>query len=72
MASNLHQEAKNLLSDEKKKLQGLENEINVIIEESKLKAQNLYNESKDKGNKEIVKLEKAARKNKLFRKTSNQ
>ena len=60
LASNLHQEAKNLLSDEKKKLQGLENEINVIIEESKLKAQNLYNESKERVNKEIVKLEKAA------------
>ena len=60
VASNLHQEAKNLLSEEKKKLQGLDNEINIIIEEGKLKAQNLYNESKEKVNKEIMKLEKAA------------
>ena len=41
VASNLHQEAKNLLSEEKKRLQGLDNEINIIIEEGKLKAQNL-------------------------------
>ena len=61
VASNLHQEAKKLLSEEKKKLQGLENEINTIIEEGKLKAQNLHNESKEKANKEIVKLEKSAR-----------
>ena len=61
VASNLHQEAKNLLSEEKKKLQGLDNEINVIIEEGKLKAQNLYNESKEKINKEIMKLEKSAK-----------
>ena len=46
MASNLHQEAKKLLSEEKKKLQGLDDEINIIIEEGKLKAQKLYNESK--------------------------
>ncbi len=59
-ASNLHQEAKDLLSEEKKKLQGLDNEINKIIEEGKLKAQNLYNESKEKVNKEIIKLEKSA------------
>ena len=32
VASNLHQEAKNLLSEEKKRLQGLDNEINIIIE----------------------------------------
>ena len=31
VASNLHQEAKNLLSEEKKKLQGLDNEINIIF-----------------------------------------
>ena len=61
VASNLHQEARNLLSDEKKKLQGLDNEINLIIEEGKLKAQNLYNESKEKINKEIMKLEKSAK-----------
>ena len=61
VASNLHQEAKNLLSEEKKKLQGLDNEINIIIEEGKLKAQNLYNESKEKINKEIMKLEKSAK-----------
>ena len=60
VASNLHQEAKNLLSEEKKKLQGLDSEINIIIEEGKLKAQNLYNESKEKINKEIMKLEKSA------------
>ena len=60
VASNLHQEAKNLLSEEKKKLQGLDNEINNIIEEGKLQAQNLYNESKDRVNKEIIKLEKSA------------
>ena len=61
VASNLHQEAKNLLSEEKKKLQGLDSEINTIIEEGKLKAQNLYNESKEKINKEIMKLEKSAK-----------
>ena len=61
VASNLHQEAKNLLSEEKKKLQGLDNEINIITEEGKLKAQNLYNESKEKINKEIMKLEKSAK-----------
>ena len=61
MASNLHEEAKNLLSEEKKKLQGLDNEVNIIIEEGKLKAQNLYNESKEKVNKEIMKLEKSAK-----------
>ena len=61
VASNLHQEAKNLLSEEKKRLQGLDNEINIIIEEGKLKAQNLYNESKEKINKEIMKLEKSAK-----------
>ena len=59
-ASNLHQEAKSLLAEEKKKLQGIDNEINIIIEEGKLKAQNLYNESKEKVNKEIIKLEKSA------------
>ncbi len=61
VASNLHQEAKNLLSEEKKRLQGLDNEINIIIDEGKLKAQNLYNESKEKINKEIMKLEKSAK-----------
>ena len=61
MASNLHQEAKNLLSEEKKKLQGLDNEINTIIEEGKLKAQSLYNESKEEINNEIIKLEKSAK-----------
>ena len=60
VASNLHQEAKKLLSEEKKKLQGLDSEINTILEEGKLKAQNLYNESKEKVNKEIMKLEKSA------------
>ena len=60
VANNLHQEAKNLLSEEKKRLQGLDNEINIIIEEGKLKAQNLYNENKEKINKEIMKLEKSA------------
>ena len=60
-ASNLHKEAKNLLSEEKKRLQGLDNEINIIIEEGKLKAQNLYNESKEKINKEIIKLEETAK-----------
>ena len=61
VASNLHQEAKKLLSEEKKRLQGLDNEINTIIEEGQLKAQNLYNESKEKINKEIMKLEKSAK-----------
>jgi F-type H+-transporting ATPase subunit b len=61
VASNLHQEAKKLLSEEKKKLQGLDNEINIILEEGKLKAQTLYNESKEKINKEIIKLEKSAK-----------
>ena len=61
VASNLHQEAKNLLSEEKKRLQGLDNEINIIVDEGKLKAQNLYNESKERINKEIMKLEKSAK-----------
>ena len=61
VANNLHQEAKNLLSEEKKRLQGLDNEINSIIEEGKLKAQNLYNESKEQINKEIIKLENSAK-----------
>ena len=61
VASNLHQEAKNLLSEEKKRLQGLDNEINIILEEGKLNAQNLYTESKEKINKEIMKLEKSAK-----------
>ena len=61
VASNLHQEAKNLLSEEKKKLQGLDNEINIIIEEGNLKAKNIYNESKEKINKEIIKLEKSTK-----------
>ena len=60
-ASNLHQEAKSLLAEEKKKLQGIDTEINIIMEEGKLKAQNLYNESKEKINKEIMKLEKSAK-----------
>lgn len=59
-ASNLHQQAKDLLSEETKKFQGLDNEINIIIEEGKLKAQNLYNESKERINKEIEKLEKTS------------
>ena len=61
VASNLHQQAKNLLSEEKKKLQGLDNEINIIIEEGNLKAKNIYNESKEKINKEIIKLEKSTK-----------
>ena len=60
-ASKLHQEAKNLLSEEKKRLQGLNNEINNIIEEGKIRAQSLYNESKEKINKDIKKLEKASK-----------
>ena len=59
-ASSLHQEAKKLLSDEMKKFQGLDNELKAITEEGKLKAQNLYNESKEKVNKEIEKMEKSA------------
>jgi len=60
VANNLHQEAKDLLSEEMKKFQGLDNEINTILEEGKLRAQNLYNESKERVNKEIEKLEKAS------------
>ena len=60
LASNLHQEAKDLLSEEMKKFQGLDNEINIIIEEGKVKAQNLYNESREKVNKEIEKMEKSS------------
>ena len=36
LANNLHQEAKNLLSEEKKRLQGLDNEINIILEEGNI------------------------------------
>ena len=57
----MHQEAKTFSLKRKKRLQGLDNEINIIIEEGKLKAQNLYNESKEKINKEIMKLEKSAK-----------
>ncbi len=60
LASNLHREAKDLLSEEMKKFQGLDNEINIILEEGKLKAQSLYNENKEKVNKEIEKMEKSS------------
>ena len=60
LASNLHQEAKDLLSEEMKKFQGLDNEINIIIEQGQIKAQNLYNDSKEKVNKEIEKMEKSS------------
>ncbi len=60
LANDLHQEAKDLLSEEMKKFQGLDNEINNIIEEGKVKAQNLYNDSKDRINNEIEKLEKSS------------
>ena len=60
LANQLHQEAKDLLSEETKKFQGLDNEINKITEEGKAKAQNLYNESKDRINNEIEKLEKSS------------
>ena len=59
-AASLHQEAKKLLSDEMKKFQVLDSELRAITEEGKLKAQNLYNESKEKVNKEIEKMEKSA------------
>ena len=59
-ASKLHQEAKNLLSEEMKKFQGLDSEISNILEEGKMKAQNLYNESKEKAYKDIEKLEKSS------------
>ena len=60
VAKNLHEDAKNLLSEELKKFQGLDNELNIILEEGKLKAQNLYNESKEKVNQEIEKMEKSS------------
>ena len=60
VASELRQEAKDLLSEETKKIQGLDNEINNIIEEGRVKAQNLYNESKERINNEIEKLEKSS------------
>ena len=60
LANELHQEAKDLLSEEIKKFQGLDNEINNMISEGKIKAQNLYNESKDRINNEIEKLEKSS------------
>jgi F-type H+-transporting ATPase subunit b len=59
-ASNLHQEAKDLLSEETKKFQGLDSEIKQIIEEGKTKAQNLYLENKDKIHNDIKKLEKSS------------
>ncbi len=60
LANELHQEAKELLSEEIKKYQSLENQIDSIIAEGKIKAQKLYNESKDKINNEIEKLEKSS------------
>ena len=60
LANELHQEAKDLLSEEMKKFQGLEHEINNIIEGGKVKAQNLYNDSKDRIKNEIEKLEKSS------------
>ena len=60
LANELHQEAKDLLSEEMKKFQGLDNEIQNIIDAGKVKAQNLYNENKDKINYEIEKLEKSS------------
>ena len=59
-ANNLHKEAKDLLSEEMKKFQGLENQIHIILEDGKQKAQDLYIENKDKINSEIIKLEKSS------------
>ena len=60
LANQIHQEAKDLLSEEMKKYQGLDNEVNKIIEEGRVKAQNLYNDSKVRINNEIEKLEKSS------------
>ena len=60
IANELRQEAKDLLSEEMKKYQGLDNEVNKIIEEGRVKAQNLYNDSKVRINNEIEKLEKSS------------
>ena len=60
IASELRQEAKDLLSEETKKFQSLDSEINNIMKEGRVKAQNLYSDSKDRINNEIEKLEKSS------------
>ena len=59
-ANNLHKEAKDLLSEEIKKFQSIDNEIKIILEEGKLQSQNLFNANKSKINAEIEKLEKSS------------
>ena len=59
-ANNLHKEAKDLLSEETKKFQSIDNEIKIILEEGKLQSQNLFNANKSKINAEIEKLEKSS------------
>tara|TARA_E500000178_G_scaffold226194_1_gene223019 strand:+ start:1048 stop:1569 length:522 start_codon:yes stop_codon:yes gene_type:complete len=59
-AHKLHNEAKDLLSEEMKRFQGLENQIKEIIEEGKVNANDLYVENKKRISIEIEKLEKAS------------
>ena len=56
----MHKEAKDLLSEETKKFQSIDNEIKIILEEGKLQSQNLFNANKSKINAEIEKLEKSS------------
>tara|TARA_B100000575_G_C22762706_1_gene453806 strand:- start:1 stop:507 length:507 start_codon:yes stop_codon:yes gene_type:complete len=58
-ANELHKEAKDLLAAEKKKVQGLEEQVSKIIKESKSLSKEILIKSKEKINDEIVIMEKA-------------
>ncbi len=57
-SQDLHNEAKELLTNEKKKVQELENQVKAIIEESKQIAQDILIKNKEKIEEEIKRLEK--------------
>ncbi len=59
-ANSLHKEAKELLSEEIKKFQGLDAQINSILEDGKKKTHDLYVDNKEKISSEIIKLEKSS------------
>lgn len=59
-ANKLHNEAKNLLAKENKKIQDLDNQIKNILENAKYKSEELLKINKNKIDNEITKLEKAS------------
>tara|TARA_S200000501_G_scaffold13400_1_gene11900 strand:- start:81 stop:587 length:507 start_codon:yes stop_codon:yes gene_type:complete len=56
-AQSLHLEASNLLIKEKRKGQELENKIKKILEDGKIKTNEIVKKSKEKINKEVINLE---------------